>query len=137
MGDRVTLTLKVLRTGKLSLARNAKASADTFVVEKRSGSRLREIWNGSRLTAAAVPFLKPPRQACPASLGTLEASEDRPQWISCRDGKVFFDQLSVPVSLRAFLGRLWLLLRICFTHRGVSLELSAPMDLALPSWRVS
>ena len=27
-----------------------------------------------------------------------EASEDRPQWVSCRDGKVFFDQLSVPMS---------------------------------------
>jgi hypothetical protein len=104
-GDRVTLTLRLLRCGKLSLARHASASADTFVVGKHGGNRLREIWNGSLLTAAAVPSLKPPLQACPASLATLEASDDRPQHVSCRDGKVFFDQLAAPASLRAFLGR--------------------------------
>jgi hypothetical protein len=104
-GDRVTLTLRLLRTGKLSLMRRAMASADTFIIRKSDGSRLREIWNGGRLTDAAVPSLKPPLQATPASLTTLEASDDRPVWASCRDGRVFFDQLRVPDSLRPFLGR--------------------------------
>lgn len=104
-GDRVTLTIRLLRARKLSLMRHAEAAADTFVVKKSDGSRLREIWNGGRLTKAALPSPKPPLQATPASLSTLEASDDRPLWASCRDGKVFFDQLRVPLALRPYFGR--------------------------------
>ena len=52
-----------------------------------------------------MPSAKPPLQACPASLTTLEASDDRPQLLSCRDGRVFFDQLAGPPLIHAFLGR--------------------------------
>ena len=44
-------------------------------------------------------------QATPAALANLEASADRPVFMSSRDGKVFFDQLRVPLSLSAYLGR--------------------------------
>mmetsp|Transcript_31927 Transcript_31927/g.101443 ORF Transcript_31927/g.101443 Transcript_31927/m.101443 type:complete len:854 (-) Transcript_31927:1008-3569(-) len=104
-GDRVTLTIRLLRAGKLSLMRKAAASADTFMVGKKGGVRLRENWNGKELTEAALPSKKPPLQASPAALATLEASRDRPQWLSCRDGKVFFDQLAAPASLRPMFGR--------------------------------
>jgi hypothetical protein len=104
-GDRVTLTIRLLRAGKLSLAQDAMASADTFTVGKPGGDRLREIWNGGLLTSASVDSWKPPHQACPASLATLEASDDRPLWMSTRDGRVFFDQLALPPSLRSYLGR--------------------------------
>ena len=104
-GDRVSLTLRMLRSGKLVLSQSAEASADTFVVGKPGGERLREIWNGAIISEAALPPPKPPLQACPASLTTLEASADRPLWMTTRDGKVFFDQLKVPDGLRRHLGR--------------------------------
>ena len=104
-GDRVTLTLRLLRANKLRLVKRAMGSADTFCVGKRGGEKLREIWNGAQLTDAALPSAKPPLQASPASLATLEATEDRPVWLSCRDGRCFFDQLRAPDLLRPFLGR--------------------------------
>ena len=85
--------------------RRAQASADLFYIGKHDSNRLREIWSGGEITAAAFPPAKPPLQATPASLATLEASDDRPLWLSCRDGKVFFDQLMVPKELRAYFGR--------------------------------
>jgi site-specific DNA-cytosine methylase len=104
-GDRVTLTIRMLRAGKLALMKNARASADTFVVGKRDSAKLRDIWNGGRITDAAIHSLKPPLQANPAALANLEASDDRPQTLTCRDGKIFFDQLRIPSSLQPFFGR--------------------------------
>ena len=104
-GDSITLTLRSLRAGKLSLARCVQASADTFVVAKRNGVRLREVWNGGKITDAAVPPIKPPMQVTPSALSLLEATDDRPLWLICRDGRVFFDQLQVPPAMRPYFGR--------------------------------
>ena len=65
----------------------------------------REVWNGSIISAAGIPSEQPPLQACPTSLATLEATNDRPLWLSTRDGRSFFDQLAVPSAVRPFLGR--------------------------------
>ena len=104
-GDRVTLTLRLLRSGKLSVAQTAVAFADTFLGGRSGGSRLQEVWNGAVITDAAVASAKPEHQACPASLATLDASDDRPVWLSTRDGNVFFDQPAAPVGLRCCLAR--------------------------------
>ena len=110
-GDRVTLTIRLLRAGKLSLAQEAKASADTFTVGKPGGDRLREIWNGGLLTAASVDSWKPPYQACPAALTTLEASDDRPFVDEHKGRKSLFRSASPPLVLA------WLL-RSCLGIRG-------------------
>ena len=104
-GDSASLTLKMLRAGRIVLARHADCAAATFVIDKRDTGKLREIWNGSRITEAALKSWMPPCLATPASLTTLEGSLDRPIFVSTRDGKVFFDQLAVPLDLRRFLGR--------------------------------
>ena len=105
IGDRATLTIRMLRAGRLRLMKAALASADTFVIGKRDTSKLREIWNGGLLTKAATAPDKPPLQASPAALATLECTADRPLYVSGRDGKVFFDQLKVPASIQPYLGR--------------------------------
>ena len=51
------LIARQLKVGKVGLRRRVIAGASTFVVGKRSG-KLREVWNGSRLSTAA---LRPPR----------------------------------------------------------------------------
>ena len=45
VGDRVTLTIRLLRSGKLSLMRNAEAAADVFMVGKAGSDKLREVWH--------------------------------------------------------------------------------------------
>jgi hypothetical protein len=104
-GERVALTLAMLRSGRLKLAHSSAAAADTFIVGKRSGGKCREVWNGARLTILAARAPKPPLLASPSSLATLEGSDDRPVRTSCRDGRIFFDQLAVPSDLMSFFGR--------------------------------
>ena len=104
-GDQVSLIIRSLRAGKLGLSLRPAASADSFVVGKHDSAKLREVWNGSLLTEAAARAPKPPLQACPAALGTLEATDDDPLLISCRDGRAFFDQLRLPDELRKYFGR--------------------------------
>ena len=104
-GDQVSLVIQALRAGKLGLALHPASSADTFVVGKPDSDKLREVWNGALLTEAAARAPKPPLQACPASLGTLECSDDDPLVVSCRDGRAFFDQLKVPEQIRSYFGR--------------------------------
>jgi hypothetical protein len=111
VGDLTTLTLRMLRAGRLGLVVRAQATADTFCISKRDGTRLREIWSGGAITRAAKRPLLPPSQCTPSALANLEASTDRPALMSSRDGKVFFDQLRVPRSFAACLGRPAVLLR--------------------------
>lgn len=104
-GDRISAAIALLRSGKLSLAGGCLAEADTFYVRKSDGTHLREVWNGGQLTRAARCAPIPPLQACPAALSTLEASADRPVWMSTRDGRAFFDQLRVPDHMQRLFGR--------------------------------
>ena len=101
----VKLVKKQARAGKIGFSTEPRATAGVFVVEKRGGEAQREVWDGSAVTEAAARPPKPPRLANPCALADLEASEDRPLWISGRDAEVYFDQLSLPAELRPFMGR--------------------------------
>lgn len=105
VGDMVTLTLRMLRPGRLALMASASAAANTFVIEKLDGHKLRKIWSGGQLSRTAKTPDMPPLQCTPSALSNLEASVDLPVPMSSHDGRVFFDQLSVPRALAAWLGR--------------------------------
>ena len=83
----------------------ASCQRSIFVIHKKGKTTQREVWNGSLITEAAAHPYFPPRLANPAALTDLEASSDRPLWVSGRDAKVFFDQLRAPSDLIPFFGR--------------------------------
>ena len=101
----VLLVRRQLRANKVALGRWAKHAAEVFTIHKKGSDKLREVWNGSALSqqAARPPTL--PWLATPSSLTSLEASSDRKVWMSCRDGRVFFDQLCLPLALRRYFGK--------------------------------
>ena len=101
----ITLVLEQLRSRKVALMRRPCAAANTFVVSKRGTDRLREVWDGNKISESCVQPSKPRWLADPASLVALEASCDRPIYLSTRDGKCFYDQLTVTDALTPFLGR--------------------------------
>ena len=98
------LVVRQLRAGKVGLADSVLAAEPTFVIGK-TGGRLREIWSGSRLSAAARPPPKPPLLASPSALLALEASTDDPVRVYKRDAACFFDQLGLPQALHRWFGR--------------------------------
>ena len=101
----VHLVQRQLRADKLRLMWRPQATASVFTIGKKGKDTLREIWNGSMITEAAAAPPKPPFLANPAALADLEASRDRPLWVSGRDAQVFFDQLQAPAALTPFFGR--------------------------------
>jgi hypothetical protein len=57
------LTSIQLRSGKLDLATEVRATASIFTVGKKSSSKLREVWNGSLISSAAKqPPCPPPER---------------------------------------------------------------------------
>jgi hypothetical protein len=98
------LVVRQLVAGKLSLMRSPDAAASVFVVGKKDGA-LREIWNGNEVSEAAVCPPHPPMLANPSALAELEASVDRPLWISGRDAEAYFDQLLIRPAVQPFTGR--------------------------------
>ena len=101
----VALVRRQLRAGKVVLAGEALASGRVFAIGKKAGGKVREIWHGGQVTAAAERPPAPPALASPAGLADLEASSDRPLWTSGRDARIFFDQLRLCPSLRPYMGR--------------------------------
>jgi hypothetical protein len=81
------------------------AKGSVFAAGKTGKDRLREIWDGGRLSAEARPPPKPPWLISPTSLAHLEATPTRPIWLSKKDGSCFFDQLMLPAQLCNFMGR--------------------------------
>ena len=103
----VLLVRRQLRSKIVVLGRRPRHVAESFTVARKGSDKLREIWNGSSLSRAA---LDPPPMpwlalASPTSLTNLEAIGDNKIWMSCRDGRVFFDQMSLPEPLRPFFGK--------------------------------
>ena len=90
--------------GKVRLSRYAHAGAGVFAVGKSSG-RLREVWNGSRLSEVACSPPPPPHLASPTRLGTIEVHPGQKLFVSKRDAKVYFDQLALPIGLQDHFGR--------------------------------
>ena len=101
----IDLLERQLRAGKVHLMLRPATAAGAFTIGKQGKDSLREIWNGSVATSAAIPPPKHPFQANPCSLAGLEASADQPLWVSGRDATMFFDKFVVPGALVPFLGR--------------------------------
>ena len=59
------LTARLLRHRKITLRRDVAAQASVFLIGKRGGSRLREIWSGNHVSALAERPPLPPRLGNP------------------------------------------------------------------------
>ena len=66
---------------------------------------MREVWNGSELSSASAPPPMPPHLASPTALLNLKIKSSELIYVCKRDARVYFDQLSLPVELRPFVGR--------------------------------
>ena len=99
------MTAKLLEVGRLTLRRSVKGGGTIFPVGKPGGARQREVWHGTRVSeACAAPF--PPRLlASPSAFAGIELSAGQSLRGSKRDGRCFFDQLVLPPSLSAYMGR--------------------------------
>ena len=107
-GDRdeyAKLVVRQLRSGKLGLSISCKGGGASFAVGKPGGDRLREVWHGKLVSEAACPPPKPRHLASPTALALLECSDGRPFRLSKRDATCWFDQLKLPVPLRAYMAK--------------------------------
>ena len=100
-----SLVVAQLRSRKVALTRRPMCSASIFVVPKRGTDRLREVWDGSLISAASVAPEAPRWLADPAALVSLEASCVAPIYLSSRDGACFYDQLRLDDALVPYFGR--------------------------------
>ena len=100
------LVLAGLRSGKLRLRSGITGGGSIFVIPKSSG-RLREIWNGRRVSAAAAQPPPPRWLACPSRYRWMRLPPETGRSFRCwkRDGRCLFDQLLLPSNLRGFFGR--------------------------------
>ena len=96
------------------------ASASVFAVGK-SGGALREVWNGSELSAAAGQPFYLPHLAGVTALTDLEAGKLEPIKVYKRDAKCFFDQLALPHVLQPYFGRPSLPVSDILRHTDMSL----------------
>lgn len=94
-----------LRCGKLGLSRHVEAVGDTFCVPKHDGARLREVWNGSSISQAAVPPPAPEFLANPSCFVDLVMREGEEIFLSKRDVAACFDTLHGPSDLQLLFGR--------------------------------
>lgn len=101
----VMLLRRQVRVHKVQLARSIQHVASVFAVGKSDKNRQREVWDGGPLCSCTLPPPEAPHLANPSALSTLESSDDRPLWVSTRDGASFFDQLYLTPELREYTGR--------------------------------
>ena len=104
-GEYAKLVQNQLASRKVALMRRPTCSASTFVVSKSDACRLREVWDGSLISAASAEPFAPSWLADPSALVALESSWDSPLYLSTEYGACFFDQLRLPSSLVHFFGR--------------------------------
>ena len=93
------------RSGKVVLATSCSHAAACFAVEKPDTGRQREVWKGTAFSLTATKPPAPPFLSSPSDLGTLESSDDRPLYMSVRDRRSFFDQLSVDANVQGLFGK--------------------------------
>ena len=98
------LVVRQLRCGKIGLAGSVRGGGTVFPVGKSSGNQ-REVWHGSRVSAAAARPPRPPHLASPTAFRAIDLGEGELLRFSKRDGRCFFDQLLLPEGLRDFMGR--------------------------------
>lgn len=107
LDEYAALVVRQLRSRKVELRAHVRGGGAVFAVGKRDSAklRLREVWHGARVSDCALPPPAPPCLAGPTALLDLESSIERPLFMSKRDGRCLFDQLSAPWHLRGFFGR--------------------------------
>ena len=111
-----------LRSGKVTLRRRIKGGGTVFAVPKKGSQKLREVWHGSQVSAAAVPAPRPPHVATPSGLLRLESTSGSPLRLSKRDGRCLFDQLAAPSWLVEWFGRPSVTVAEMMEFGGLSLQ---------------
>ena len=101
----VSLVLRQLRCGKVVLCDRVRGGGTVFPVGKHGTLRQREVWHGSRVSAACADPPKPRWLASPSAFAAIALDKGQRLRASKRDGKCFFDQLQLPRELRHFMGR--------------------------------
>ena len=104
-GEYVRLVVRQLRTGKVELRRNIKAGGTVFGVAKKGSTKVREVWDGSRVSDVCIPPPPPPMLATPCSFPRLEVKPGRTLLLSKKDCRCFFDQLALPRAVQPWTGR--------------------------------
>ena len=99
------LVVRQLVSSKVQLVSSIAAGAAVFPVGKKGSQKLREVWNGSRITGAAAVPPEPPCLASTAAVLNLECSPENRLLLSKLDGRCLFDQLHAPPMIRKWFGR--------------------------------
>ena len=110
-----------LRSRKVALSTVAFCGAGVFAVGKKNG-RSREVWNGHDLSEASAKPPLPPLLASPTALTNIEIKPGTRVFVSKRDMKAYFDQLSLADNLRPYFARPPLRLRDLLRHGDISEE---------------
>jgi hypothetical protein len=118
----IRLVARQLRCGKVDLCKHIVGGGTVFTVAKRDSAKVREVWHGAKVSAAALPPLAPLHLASPSALLDLEATAAAPVRLTKRDGRVLFDQLRLPLELRKFMGRPAVRVQELVDTGGLSLE---------------
>ena len=101
----IRLVVRQLRTGKVELRRDVKAGGTVFGVAKKGSKKVREVWDGSRVSDVCVPPPPPPMLATPCSFPRIEVAHGKKLLLSKKDCRCFFDQLRLPEAVRLWTGR--------------------------------
>ena len=100
----VALTARQLRAGLLRLHSSCRGGASVFPVGKAEGKQ-RVVWNGTRVSNAAVRPPPPLDLADPAAFGLLDLAAGAKLRVTKRDCRTWFDQLAVSPAIGAFFGQ--------------------------------
>ena len=95
--------------------------AGVFPVGRKNG-RCREVWNGHDLSEASAKPPLPPLLASPTALTNIETTIDTKLFVTKRDMRVYFDQLTLLDRLRPYVGRPPVRLRDLLLHGNISSE---------------
>ena len=108
-----------LRSRKVALSTVAYCGAGVFPVGKKNG-RCREVWNGHDLSQASAKPPLPPLLASPTALTHIEITPGTRVFVSKRDMRAYFDQLSLVDKLRPYFARPPVRLRDLIRYGGIS-----------------
>ena len=102
----VRLVVKQIKSSKVGLRRGLRAGGGTvFGVGKKGTSKVREVWDGSRVSDVCVAPPPPPLLATPSSFSRIEVGKREQMLLSKKDCRCFFDQLALPSSIQPWTGR--------------------------------
>ena len=105
MLEYVKLVALQLRSRKVVRKRDVKGGGTVFGVAKKGTDKVREVWDGSRVSDSCIPPPKLPMLAIPCSFPRLEVAPGSRLLMSKKDCRCFFDQLALPKAIQPFTGR--------------------------------